>query len=113
MEVSKRLGNLLPRSMQDEWQQLLEMGTTKELGTQPGKEKSPRNPRWLHGDMLLGWFFLQQDTKGGWETRCCEALCVLRKAMVMSTCLSGVLQVGDGGEQKPRCYVMTGDVAGH
>lgn len=65
VEVSKRLGNLLPRSMQDKWQQLLEMGTTKVLGTWPGKEKSSRNPHWLHGDMLLGWVFYSRTPREG------------------------------------------------
>jgi len=65
VEVSKHLGNLLPHT-----KQLLERGAEKESETQPAKEKIPRNMGWLHGHMLLGWVYLQQDTEEGWKARC-------------------------------------------
>lgn len=65
VEVSKHPGNLLPCSMQDKWQQLLEVGTEKELGTQPGREKSPCNQGWLYGGVILWCFYSRTPRRGG------------------------------------------------
>lgn len=59
VEVSKHLG------VQDKWQQLLEVGPEKELGTQPGREKSPRNQGWLHGGMIQWCFYSKTARRGG------------------------------------------------